>query len=433
MTAEPDPPPVELPESVRRRVVDVAAERLGAMPAEEVPAALRPFARFAPARRRQVVLPIATALETDEDFREAVAQGLRENLADLVAALEAGGSVAAADPVDVAAAAYLLRSPGWADHVARVVAAEDAARAAEAEERARVAAGRSAQASEAEARALAARAAEAEDRLARAMDDLERERRRAREAGERARKAESALAELTGAVAAERAAASEAEAAAAAELGRLRERLTEAEATLDRLRRDSREAREAADIRRWLLLDTLARSVAGLREELAPSPPTRRPADLVEAGAPAEDLGTLAPDDPASVDALLALPNAHLVVDGYNVTKTGYPELALEDQRVRLVSGLGALAARTGAEVTCVFDGAEVAVRVPTAAAKRVRVRFSPAGQTADELIRRLVRAEPTGRPVTVCSADREVVDGVRRAGARVVTPTALLAKLARA
>ncbi|MBV9291054.1 MAG: hypothetical protein JO222_01295, partial [Frankiales bacterium] len=134
--AEPDPEaPVELPESVRRRVVDVAAERLGAMPAEDVPPALRPFARFAPARRRQVVLPIATALETDEGFRDAVAQGLRENLADLVAALEAGGSVAAADPVDVAAAAYLLRSPGWADHVARVAAVEDAARAAEAEER----------------------------------------------------------------------------------------------------------------------------------------------------------------------------------------------------------------------------------------------------------------------------------------------------------
>jgi predicted RNA-binding protein with PIN domain len=115
------------------------------------------------------------------------------------------------------------------------------------------------------------------------------------------------------------------------------------------------------------------------------------------------------------------------------VTKTGYPDLTLEDQRVRLVSGLAALAARTGAEVTCVFDGAEVAVRVPTAASKRVRVRFSPPGQIADELIRRLVRAEPAGRPLTVCSADKEVVDGVRRSGARIVTPRALLARLSRA
>jgi predicted RNA-binding protein with PIN domain len=140
----------------------------------------------------------------------------------------------------------------------------------------------------------------------------------------------------------------------------------------------------------------------------------------------------VAPDDPASVDLLLGLPQAHLVVDGYNVTKTGFPDLTLEDQRVRLVSGLAALAARTGAEMTCVFDGAEVAVRVPATVTRRVRVRFSPPGVTADELIRRLVRAEPPGRPVTVCSADREVVDGVRRAGARVVTPSALLARLSR-
>jgi hypothetical protein len=31
---------------------------------------------------------------------------------------------------------------------------------------------------------------------------------------------------------------------------------------------------------------------------------------------------------------------------------------------------------------------------------------------------------------VTVCSADNEVIDGVRRSGARVVLPTALLARL---
>jgi predicted RNA-binding protein with PIN domain len=198
------------------------------------------------------------------------------------------------------------------------------------------------------------------------------------------------------------------------------------------LRRDTRDAREAADVRRWLLLDTLSRAISGLREELSPGAPSRRPADFVEAVAPASGVGGLgpAPEDPASVDLLLGLPNAHLIVDGYNVTKTGYPDLPLEDQRNRLVAGLAALAARTGAEITCVFDGAEVAVRVPTAGARRVRVRFSPPGQIADELIRALVRAEPTGRPVTVCSADNEVIDGVRRSGARVVLPTALLARI---
>ncbi len=44
----------------------------------------------------------------------------------------------------------------------------------------------------------------------------------------------------------------------------------------------------------------------------------------------------------AALDALLAVPSLHLVVDGYNVSKTGYPELPLADQRSRLVGQLGA-------------------------------------------------------------------------------------------
>jgi predicted RNA-binding protein with PIN domain len=423
----------ELPEAVRRRVVDVAADRLGVMAAEEVPSSLRPFAKFTPGRRRQAVLPIAAALESDDDFRETVAQGLRDNLPDLVAALERGGAVPAADPVDVAAAAYLLRSDGWEERVAAVASAEAAGRQETEAARAREAAAAARRSADADVRSARERITALEAELARAVTDNERERRRARDGLDRARVAEQALAERTRerdeAIAAAEAAATAAE----AELRSLRERVMASETAIDKVRRDTRESREAADIRRWLLLDTLTRAVAGLREELAPAPPTRQPADLVEASAPVDDDGLgLSPDDPASVDALLALPNAHLVVDGYNVTKNGYPDLPLEDQRNRLVSGLAALAARTGAEVTCVFDGAEVQVRVPTAGARRVRVRFSPPGQIADELIRRLVRAEPTGRPITVCSADKEVVNGVRRFGARTVSPQALLARLGR-
>ncbi|MFD8812803.1 NYN domain-containing protein, partial [Streptomyces sp. NPDC059627] len=107
-----------------------------------------------------------------------------------------------------------------------------------------------------------------------------------------------------------------------------------------------------------------------------------------------------------------------LVVDGYNVTKTGYPQMPLEKQRLRLLGQLSQLAAQTGAEVTCVFDGAELAAPVLLAPPRGVRVLFSKPGVTADELIRQLVRAEPPGRPVIVASTDREVADGVARAGA---------------
>ena len=64
-------------------------------------------------------------------------------------------------------------------------------------------------------------------------------------------------------------------------------------------------------------------------------------------------------DDPALLEQLLALPRVHLVVDGYNVTKTAWPELSLERQRDRLLAGLAPLVARSGAEVTVVFDAAD--------------------------------------------------------------------------
>jgi hypothetical protein len=59
-----------------------------------------------------------------------------------------------------------------------------------------------------------------------------------------------------------------------------------------------------------------------------------------------------------------------------------------------------------------------------------VRVRFSLPGQTADELIRDLIAAEPEGRPGVVVSSDREVADGVRRPGVRAVDAAALVGLL---
>ena len=429
----------ELPAAVRRRVVEVAAERLGVMAAEDVPPSLRPFQRFTPARRRQVVLPLATALETDEAFRAAVAEGVRAALPELVAALEAGEEVAAVDPDDVAAVAYLIRSPGWEDVIARAAAREADAHsstAAEAAERSVAAAAKTAAAS---LSAVTARAQAAEERLARAGEDVERERRRARDAADRARQAEAQASALAAEITQLRATLDTVSAQAAEAQRQAASRQTDLEDALDRTRRDSRDSREAADARTWLLLDTLARAVSGLRDELSPGPPARRPADFVVSGLGAADStggGWPAVDEAGAIDLLLGMPQAHLIVDGYNVTKSGFPDLTLEDQRGRLLSGLGALAARTGAEVTCVFDGARVQGRVPGmsgGAARRVRVVFSPPGEIADEVIKRLVRAEPAGRVVAVCTADQEVINETTRAGARIVAPVALLARLARA
>ena len=61
-----------------------------------------------------------------------------------------------------------------------------------------------------------------------------------------------------------------------------------------------------------------------------------------------------------------------------------------------------------------------------------LRLLFSRAGETADDVLRTLVRAEPRGRPLVVVSSDREVADDVRREGARPVASRALLALLER-
>jgi predicted RNA-binding protein with PIN domain len=425
---------VPLPPGVRRRVVELASQRLGDLPPERIPASLRNIARFAPARRARLgATPIAAALETDDAFRGEVADLVREAFPEVSAALVDDVELPAADPSDVAALAYLLRTENWAERVEQATgleAADTEARAHEADRRRNERTTRKTQ----ESQAQASDQVEALRRRLEAMQtDLDRERGRAHEATELARRLATELDTERQQRAAERAAAERESAAAAVSVRRLTEQAEELEATLARARRETRAERDVADERRWLLLDTLARSVKGLRDELAIPPPRQRPADHVEGFTGEDQTGATAmADDPRGVDLLLTLPNAHLIVDGYNVTKTGYPDLALSDQRSRLVAALSALAARTGAEVTCVFDGAEVVTTVPTTGQRGVRVRFSAPGEIADDLIRRLVRAEPAGRPVTVCSADREVIDGVRRSGARTLTPAALLARLAR-
>jgi predicted RNA-binding protein with PIN domain len=85
------------------------------------------------------------------------------------------------------------------------------------------------------------------------------------------------------------------------------------------------------------------------------------------------------------------------------------------------------LAARTQAEITCVFDGAGFGSVPAAGGGRRVRVLFSDPGVTADEVIRRLVAAEPPGRPIVVVSADREVAEGVARPGVTALPSLVLL------
>ncbi|MFI6872266.1 NYN domain-containing protein [Streptomyces sp. NPDC050400] len=428
-----------LPEGVRRRVVQIVSDGFGGLTVGELPPQLRQYARFTPTRRVKFAgNAMAAALESDTLFRQRIGERFRDAQPELAGALDSGSPPPAADPLDVAAAAYVLRPTGW---VKLVAAAGEEAQRADAER------------ADEETRAELDRLREQLEQ-AHAHGKAETERLRAeldaakREADAAQRKLRAALSDVKRGEAAARKAQAETEAvraegqaqvsAAESESRRLKARLGETEAALEASRRAAREGRSVEDMRVRLLLDTVLEAAQGLRRELALPPVSARPADSVDAVEPGKmtpkDIATRAlhEHDPAILDQLLALPQAHLVVDGYNVTKTGYPTMPLEKQRLRLLGSLSQLAAQTGAEVTCVFDGAELAAPVLLAPPRGVRVLFSKAGVTADELIRQLVRAEPPGRPVIVVSTDREVADGVAKAGARPVASVMLLKRLSR-
>jgi predicted RNA-binding protein with PIN domain len=419
-----------LPQPIRQRVVSLAADVLGSMEADRVPAALRQVARFTPAKRARLgAAAIAAALEADVPFRRQVLEAARGAHPGVAEALSAGPPPPAADPADVAVVAYLLHADGWEEIVA--TAAADLRRAGELEQAASVDV-----ATERLREQLAATRAEARADRERAKTEIDRlkaenaalRRRVNRSLEEVARVEESSRASV--AESAREAELAEAgRSAAEAEARRLRARVAEVEDALSTARRADREGRNLETARLGLLLDTLAEAAAGLRRELALPVSGLRPADMVPAAEPPAASTPTRPGDPGALDDLLTLPGAHLVVDGYNVTKSAWPSMPLEAQRRRLVQRLGVLAARTGAEVTCVFDGDDVSVPTVTPA-RGVRVRFRPSGQSADELIRRLVAAEPAGRAVIVVSSDREVADGSRSNGARPVESAVLVSLL---
>lgn len=428
-----------LPEPVRQRIVTLTAAALGVLPADELPAVLRRVAKFAPNRRARLGgAAIAAQLTADPLFRQRVATRVLGEAGELGTAVADGRCPAAADPVEVAALAYLARPTGWRDLVeaaGETVRAEaDSAAVAElirdAEQRAARA--------EHDRAVAKVEAEKLRDELARVREELGGLREEVRVLAKSLRLAQAKERKAGEMLATEKGRATRAAGDHDAELRRLRAKLAEAEAAAGNARQAAKDARSVDDARLWLLLETIGQAAVGLRRELALDPAQRLPADFVAdtaaqrpETAAAARARALDNDDPARLDQLVALPKAHLVVDGYNVTKRGFGEMSLEQQRNRLVGGLGGIAAQTGAEVTVVFDGAERVHGLPPAP-RGVRVLFSRKGETADELIRRLVRAEPPGRPIVVVSSDREVADGVRRHGAYPLGADALVRRLSR-
>ncbi len=420
-----------LPEPVRQRVLTLAAQALGQLPATDIPPPLRRFASFTPAKRAKLSASVlGPILETDDHFRRLTAFQVRREHPELGDAIADGVQVPTADPIEVAALAYLLRPDDWEQHITAAAQVPVETPRADDEVVHRL----SDQLDQARTETRQVR-----ERLREQVNELKAEnvtlRRKLNEARQRISGLQSELAQRTteAETADERVEAVRTE--VDRELRKLRARITELEAVEHAARRTAGQERELASTRTRLLLDTLLEAASGLRRELALPPGGElRPADTVAGTEPsAAPHGRTAPDDdPALFDELLSLPQVHLIIDGYNVTKTAWPNSPLHSQRQRLVTALGALVAQRRIEVTVVFDGAELTGPVQLNSPRGVRVRFSPAGVIADEVIRQLVRAEPPGRPVVVVSTDREVAESIITMGARALSATTLINRIGR-
>lgn len=427
-----------LPADARAAMISIASDAIGRMPVTQVPTAIRKSAAFAPARRAKLVgRQIAEALASDDEFRAQLGVQVRAMVPRTVVALETKDELEPSELASAAAVAYLVRTDGWQDVVAAAEAAQRHHRGGSEAHAAATVERLTTQLLQARAEAKQQRTRlrehiealkqdnaglrrtlgqtrvelkDAQSRTARALDDLEDVRR----------SAEVAARET------------------AADVRRLRAKVSDLESESSATRRVARDDRDAEVVRLRLLLETIAEAASGLRRELSLPASSALPADGVAALEPgvvsaASSVGrALLSDDPLLLRRLLELPRLHLVVDGYNVSKEAWPSAPLEQQRTRLVAGLAGLVGGKGVETTVVFDGADLLHTPAVPSPRAVRVRFSPPGVIADDIIRQLVAAEPSGRPVVVVSTDREVAESITKMGARSVASAALVAVLGR-
>ncbi len=376
--------------------VSAVAARRGTLDEQSVPAELRPWLRRAhlgTAGRRAV----RRILDADDDLRRTVA------------------ALASPDLVDEIGLLWLRRPAGWEDTV-DVLLGEGGGGATPSERRRRQRAESAADRWQAEAerlrRRLVASEAGRDDALAGlAATAAQLDAQRA----EWAAAMSAADRRLAEAMARHQVLAVERDAA----LARLASSEAASAAAVDGLRRAVTEAESARDA-------VLAERAAGelpLLARVLPGVSRARPARRHPIGLP----GGLRADAPAATEHVLRTAQVVVLVDGYNVAKLAWPEHRLDDQRELLVEAAERVARRWGTEIVVVFDGAEV-VGAATASRRVVAVTFSPAGVTADDVLRRLAAALPADRPVVVVTDDRAIIADVRRLGCNVLPSAAFAA-----
>jgi predicted RNA-binding protein with PIN domain len=440
----------EVPAEVLRGALELAVEVLRAEQRQPGAAALPSTVRQVLAARRLAaphLIVVRKVVAGDPALRARVA------------------ATADVDLVGAAGLAWLQRGPGWVDAVR---AAAEAQQAAEREE-ARVAElEATARTEERRRKGAEERAERAEARVAGLEAELARERNRRVEAEasgtrhdqlvsslraeidgllDRVRRAEAAAAEAQERLTAAERAREQAE-TDVAEVAEVRDRALADRAADEASPVRSRPAMpdevvdglwEAAGLVRSLA-EALERVVGGLASAGGPAAATTRTSSAEQdRGArgpsrrrPLALPGGVLGDSAAAAAHLLRAPDVELVVDGYNVAKLGWPNLALADQREQCIAATEDVARRFGTRVLVVFDGSDVPGASSTAR-RLVRVVYSPAGVIADDVIRDEVAAIPVHRPVVVATNDMELASSVRAMGANLISSEQLLEVAGRA
>ncbi len=123
-----------------------------------------------------------------------------------------------------------------------------------------------------------------------------------------------------------------------------------------------------------------------------------------------------------------------IIVDGYNLIRQ-WPELAmldradLESGREALLQALRAYQRAKRHRITVIFDGRERGGATGRAQSSGgIGVRYSEQGETADEVIARLVAEAGAG--AVVVSSDREVQAAARRHGAAPLHAEEFMARI---
>lgn len=125
----------------------------------------------------------------------------------------------------------------------------------------------------------------------------------------------------------------------------------------------------------------------------------------------------------------------HIIIDGYNLIRQS-PELARLDRqdlqlgREALVDLLAAYKKLKPHTITVVFDGAaEPALYGSRDRVEGVAIRYSHGGESADDVIRRMVRREKSR--ALVVSSDREVMAAAESVGATAMNSAAFEERVA--